>query len=138
MWTAAARAAEADFESFGWSSCVDCAALPQAVAGDIAARAEAITAIGAAVTGLPAARLPGERGRTTGEVSLFAAHILKGDHRDRRVDPALSDRQPAPRPERRLMRRPVGAVAVFGALNLPLAFSTAGGDTALAAALAAG
>jgi NADP-dependent aldehyde dehydrogenase len=48
----------------------------------------------------------------------------------------LPDRQPAPRPEIRLMQQPIGPVAVFGASNFPLAFSTAGGDTA--SALAAG
>ena len=35
-----------------------------------------------------------------------------------------------------MVQRPIGPVAVFGASNFPLAFSTAGGDTA--AALAAG
>jgi NADP-dependent aldehyde dehydrogenase len=41
-----------------------------------------------------------------------------------------------PRPDLRLVQRPVGPVAVFGASNFPLAFSVAGGDTA--SALAAG
>ncbi len=89
-----------------------------------------------AETGLPAARLQGERGRTTGQFRLFASHILKGDYLDRRHDAALPDRQPLPRPDLRLIQRPIGPVAVFGASNFPLAFSTAGGDTA--AALAAG
>ncbi|MEQ9674399.1 MAG: aldehyde dehydrogenase (NADP(+)), partial [Roseovarius indicus] len=53
-----------------------------------------------------------------------------------RHDEALPDRAPAPRPDLRMMQRPIGPVAVFGASNFPLAFSTAGGDTA--AALAAG
>ncbi|MCB2103675.1 MAG: aldehyde dehydrogenase family protein, partial [Rhodobacteraceae bacterium] len=48
----------------------------------------------------------------------------------------LPDRQPLPRPDIKLVERPIGPVAVFGASNFPLAFSTAGGDTA--AALAAG
>jgi len=41
-----------------------------------------------------------------------------------------------PRPDLRMIQRPLGPVGVFGASNFPLAFSTAGGDTA--AALAAG
>ncbi|MEO9530008.1 MAG: aldehyde dehydrogenase (NADP(+)), partial [Roseibium sp.] len=41
-----------------------------------------------------------------------------------------------PRPDLKLVQRPIGPVAVFGASNFPLAFSTAGGDTA--SALAAG
>jgi NADP-dependent aldehyde dehydrogenase len=67
---------------------------------------------------------------------LFAEHIRKGDYLDRRHDAALPDRKPLPRPDLRMMQRPIGPVAVFGASNFPLAFSTAGGDTA--AALAAG
>jgi alpha-ketoglutaric semialdehyde dehydrogenase len=67
---------------------------------------------------------------------LFASHIEKGDYLDRRHDEALPDRQPLPRPDLCMVQRPIGPVAVFGASNFPLAFSTAGGDTA--AALAAG
>ncbi|WP_371734415.1 aldehyde dehydrogenase family protein [Thalassospira sp. B30-1] len=67
---------------------------------------------------------------------MFASHILAGDYLDRRHDEALPDRAPLPRPDLRLMQRPIGPVAVFGASNFPLAFSVAGGDTA--AALAAG
>ncbi|MGB3247267.1 MAG: aldehyde dehydrogenase (NADP(+)), partial [Sulfitobacter sp.] len=84
----------------------------------------------------PEARLQGERGRTTGQLRLFADHITKGDYLDRRHDAALPDRQPIPRPDLKMVQRPIGPVAVFGASNFPLAFSTAGGDTA--SALAAG
>lgn len=85
---------------------------------------------------MPAARLTGERGRTTGQLRLFANHIRSGEYLDRRHDPELPDRLPAARPELRLVQRPIGPVAVFGASNFPLAFSVAGGDTA--AAFAAG
>ena len=78
----------------------------------------------------------GERGRTTGQLKLFADHIEKGDFLDRRHDVPLPDRQPLPRPDIKLIQQPIGPVAVFGASNFPLAFSTAGGDTA--SALAAG
>jgi alpha-ketoglutaric semialdehyde dehydrogenase len=132
----ACAAAEEAFWSYGYTSRAQRAAFLNAIADEIEARAEAITEIGSAETGLPAARLQGERGRTTGQLRLFADHILKGDYLDRRHDEAQPDRKPAPRPEIRLMQRPVGPVAVFGASNFPLAFSTAGGDTA--AALAAG
>jgi alpha-ketoglutaric semialdehyde dehydrogenase len=108
----------------------------QAIADEIEARGAAITAIGTQETGLPVARLQGERGRTTGQLRLFAEHILKGDYLDRRHDEALPDRAPLPRPDLKMVQRPIGPVAVFGASNFPLAFSTAGGDTA--AALAAG
>ena len=132
----AAEAAEEAFLSYGYSSRAERAAFLRAIADEIEARADAITEIGTEESGLPVARLQGERGRTTGQLRLFADHIEKGDYLDRRFDAALPDRQPAPRQEIRLVQRPIGPVAVFGASNFPLAFSTAGGDTA--AALAAG
>ncbi|PWK69929.1 aldehyde dehydrogenase (NADP(+)) [Aminobacter sp. AP02] len=132
----ACEAAEDAFWSYGYSMRGERAAFLRAIADEIEARAADITEIGSQETGLPEARLQGERGRTTGQLRLFADHIEKGDYLDRRFDSALPDRQPAPRPEIRLIQRPVGPVAVFGASNFPLAFSTAGGDTA--AALAAG
>ncbi len=132
----AVRAAEEAFETFGYSSRAERAAFLEAIAEEIDARGDDITEIGAGETGLPKARLVGERGRTVGQLRLFAAHILKGDYLDRRHDAALPDRQPLPRPDLKLIQRPIGPVGVFGASNFPLAFSTAGGDTA--SALAAG
>ena len=132
----ACEAAEAAFWSYGYSTREARAAFLNTIADEIEARAQAITDIGTRETGLPEARLNGERGRTTGQLRLFADHILKGDYLDTRHDPALPDRQPLPRPDLRMVQRPIGPIAVFGASNFPLAFSTAGGDTA--AALAAG
>lgn len=132
----ACKAAGAAVPSYGFSSRQARAEFLSAIADEIEARAEAITAIGCAETGLPEARLQGERGRTVGQIRLFAEHILKGEYLDRRHDEALPERQPLPRPDLRMMQRPIGPVAVFGASNFPLAFSTAGGDTA--SALAAG
>lgn len=132
----ACAAAEDAFWSYAQTSRETRAAFLEAIADQIEARAEAITQIGTAETGLPEARLQGERGRTTGQLRLFAAHLRQGDYLDRRHDAALPERQPLPRPDIRLIERPIGPVAVFGASNFPLAFSTAGGDTA--AALAAG
>ncbi|WP_319544658.1 aldehyde dehydrogenase (NADP(+)) [Ruegeria conchae] len=133
---AAVEAAEEAFWSFGYSTREDRAAFLHTIADEIEARAEAITEIGTQETGLPEARLQGERGRTTGQLRLFASHILAGDYLDQRHDEALPDRAPLPRPDLKMIQRPIGPVAVFGASNFPLAFSTAGGDTA--AALAAG
>ena len=132
----AVRAAEAAFAAFGQISREERAVFLERIADEIEARGPEITAIGTGETGLPAARLDGERGRTTGQLRLFAAHIRKGDYLDRRHDAALPDRKPLPRPDLKLVQRPIGPVAVFGASNFPLAFSTAGGDTA--SALAAG
>jgi alpha-ketoglutaric semialdehyde dehydrogenase len=133
---AACRAAEAAFAAYSATSREVRAVFLEAIAEEIDARGATITEIGTLETGLPAGRLEGERGRTTGQLRLFASHIRKGDYLDRRTDAALPDRTPLPRPEIRLMQMPVGPVAVFGASNFPLAFSTAGGDTA--SALAAG
>ena len=107
------------------------------IADEIDARGAEITEIGTSETGLPEARLEGERGRTTGQLRLFARHIVEGTYLDKRHDGALPDRAPLPRPDIKMVQRPIGPVAVFGASNFPLAFSTAGGDTAAALAAVA-
>lgn len=89
-----------------------------------------------AETGLPRARLEGERGRTCGQLRLFASVVRAGEWLDLRLDPALPERAPMPRVDLRQQHIPLGPVTVFGASNFPLAFSVAGGDTA--SALAAG
>ncbi|GGE15657.1 dehydrogenase [Primorskyibacter flagellatus] len=132
----AVRAAEEAFWTYGYTTRAARAAFLRAIAEEIEARADQITEIGTRESGLPEGRLQGERGRTTGQLRLFADHIEAGDYLDRRHDPALPDRQPLPRPDLKMVQRPIGPVAVFGASNFPLAFSTAGGDTA--SALAAG
>ncbi|WP_433705716.1 aldehyde dehydrogenase (NADP(+)) [Paraburkholderia sacchari] len=89
-----------------------------------------------AETGLPRARIEGERARTIGQLKLFADVVRRGDFLGLRIDSAQPERTPAPRVDLRLRHIGLGPVAVFGASNFPLAFSVAGGDTA--AALAAG
>jgi len=85
-----------------------------------------------AESGLPRARLEGERGRTVGQLRLFAQVVREGSWIEARIDPALPARTPLPRPDIRQRHIPLGPVAVFGASNFPLAFSVAGGDTASA------
>src|ERR1700740_943271 len=87
-------------------------------------------------TALPMPRLLGEVARTSNQLRLFAGLVEEGSWVNARIDPALPDRKPLPRPDIRSMLRPLGPVVVFGASNFPLAFSVAGGDTA--SALAAG
>jgi NADP-dependent aldehyde dehydrogenase len=87
-------------------------------------------------TGLPEQRIRGERLRTSNQLRLFASVVRRGDFLGARIDTALPDRLPTPRPDIRQYRVAIGPVAVFGASNFPLAFSVAGGDTA--SALAAG
>ncbi|HEY1794298.1 MAG TPA: aldehyde dehydrogenase (NADP(+)) [Opitutaceae bacterium] len=119
------------------------AAPPEARAGFLEAAATEIESLGDALlercrmeTGLPLGRLQGERARTCAQLRLFAALAREGSWVDARIDRALPDRRPQPRPDLRRMLQPLGPVAVFGASNFPLAFSVAGGDTA--SALAAG
>ena len=114
----ACEAAEDAFWSYAYSSRESRADFLDAIADEMEARAEIITEVGARESGLPTARLQGERGRTTGQLRLFADHIRKGAHLDRRVDGALPDRQPMPRPDIRMIQRPIGPVAVFGASTL--------------------
>lgn len=80
--------------------------------------------------------MQGEGSRTTGQLRLFANVVRQGDFRGVRVDQALPERTPLPLANIRQRQIPLGPVAVFGASNFPLAFSTAGRDTA--SALAAG
>jgi alpha-ketoglutaric semialdehyde dehydrogenase len=111
------------------------AAFLEAIASEIEGLGDALLTRAAAESGLPLARLTGERGRTCGQLRLFAAEVRDGQWLKLRIDHADPARTP-PRPDLRLRMVPLGPVAVFGASNFPLAFSTAGGDTA--SALAAG
>ena len=112
------------------------AAFLQAIAEEIEAAGDELIETACKETGLPAGRITGERGRTTGQLRLFASFIEKGDWVKAIIDKALPERTPLPRPDLRQMQVAIGPVAVFGASNFPLAFSVAGGDTA--SALAAG
>lgn len=112
------------------------AAFLKAVADAIGETGDRLIETAMAETGLPRARLEGERGRTIAQLNLFADVVRAGDWLDVTIDPAMPERKPAPRADLRRMNAAIGPVAVFGASNFPLAFSVAGGDTA--AAFAAG
>ncbi|WP_448501847.1 aldehyde dehydrogenase (NADP(+)) [Sphingomonas sp.] len=133
---AACASAEAAFAAFAALSPNTRADLLDAIADNIAALGTTLVERAMAESGLPQARLTGEQGRTVGQLRLFATELREGSWMGIRVDPALPERQPLPRPDLRTMKVPLGPVAVFGASNFPLAFSVAGGDTA--SALAAG
>ncbi|HRE05655.1 MAG TPA: aldehyde dehydrogenase family protein, partial [Opitutaceae bacterium] len=112
------------------------ARLLEAMAAEIEALGDTLLQRAHAETGLPLVRLTGERGRTCGQLRLFAQVVREGSWVDARIDPALPTRQPLPRADLRRMLTALGPVVVFGSSNFPLAFSAAGGDTA--SALAAG
>lgn len=108
----------------------------EAIATEILALDNTLVKTASLETALTEARIAGERGRTVGQLRLFAALLRDGKWENEIIDPAQPDRQPLPKPALRQIQIPIGAVAVFGASNFPLAFSVAGGDTV--SALAAG
>ncbi|HET6170839.1 MAG TPA: aldehyde dehydrogenase (NADP(+)) [Terracidiphilus sp.] len=124
------------FASYAQTSGKERAAFLRRAADGFEQHRETLAARAHLETALPMPRLLGEVGRTAGQLRLFADVLEEGSWVQARIDPALPDRQPLPRPDIRSMLRPLGPVAVFGASNFPLAFSVAGGDTA--SALAAG
>ncbi|MFN3840066.1 MAG: aldehyde dehydrogenase (NADP(+)) [Cyclobacteriaceae bacterium] len=112
------------------------AAFLRAIADEIEALGNELVQTAMRETNLPEARIINERGRTTGHCRMFADLVEEGSWVEARIDTALPNRMPAPKPDIRKMLVPIGPVVVFGAANFPLAYSTAGGDTA--SALAAG
>jgi alpha-ketoglutaric semialdehyde dehydrogenase len=132
----ACAAAEAAFPVYANLPREERARFLEAIAEEIEALGDELVQRAMEESGLPQARLTGERGRTAGQLRLFAKELRLGDYLRVRIDHAVPDRQPAPKPDLRLRMVPLGPVTVFGASNFPLAFSVAGGDTA--AALAAG
>ncbi|MBK8566489.1 MAG: aldehyde dehydrogenase (NADP(+)) [Saprospiraceae bacterium] len=133
---AAVQKAAAAFAVFCKKSGSEKALFLEAIAEEIMALGNALGDRYCAESGLPRGRFEGERGRTAFQLRLFAQLLRDGSWVNARIDPALPDRQPLPRPDVRSMEHPLGPVGVFGASNFPLAFSVAGGDTA--SALAAG
>lgn len=107
-----------------------------AIADEIMALDDALISTYCAETGLPEGRAKGERGRTVFQLRSFAELLNEGSWVAATIDTAIPDRTPLPKSDIRKMNVPLGPVVVFGASNFPLAYSTAGGDTA--SALAAG
>lgn len=133
---AAALAASGAYHAYRTTTAQQRATFLDAIADELDALGDEFIAMVCRETALPPGRIQGERARTSGQMRLFAQLLRRGDFYGARIDRALPDRQPLPRPDLRQYHIGLGPVAVFGASNFPLAFSTAGGDTA--AALAAG
>src|SRR6202000_53672 len=108
----------------------------RAIGDEIMALGDELIERASAETGLPAARLQGERGRTVNQMYMFSELVKEGSWVEAIVDTAIPDRKPLPRLDIRKMMVPLGPAVVFGASNFPVAYSVAGGDTA--AALASG
>ena len=133
---AVANLAESAFAAYQTLSGKDRATFLRAIAINIEAVVEDLVERTCQETALPEARVRGESARTVGQLRLFADLAESGQWVDARLETAIPDRQPLPKPDIRSQREPLGPVVVFCASNFPLAFSVAGGDTA--AALAAG
>lgn len=123
----AACAAAAAYPAYKALSAERRAAFLDAIADELDALDDQFVALVCRETALPAARIAGERGRTSGQMRLFATVLRRGDFYAARIDQAQPERTPLPRPDVRQYRIGLGPVAVFGASNFPLAFSTAGG-----------
>ncbi len=134
--TRAMTRAEAAFAEFKLTEAGQRANFLEKIADEMEALGEVLVQRAAAETGLPEARIIGERGRTTGQLRMFAGYIREGSYVEAAIDTAIPDRHPIAKPDLRKMMVPLGPVVVFGASNFPLAYSVAGGDTA--AAFAAG
>ncbi|HVJ08336.1 MAG TPA: aldehyde dehydrogenase (NADP(+)) [Acidisarcina sp.] len=124
------------FDSFRETSLADRARFLRRIGQGILDLGDTLIERAQAETGLPKGRIEGERGRTVGQLEMFASIVEKGLWIGAVLDSELPERKPQPRPDLRQRKVPLGPVAVFAASNFPLAFSVAGGDTA--SALAAG
>lgn len=131
---AAIAKAVAAFDIYSKTSFQQRASFLEAIAEEILLTGDVLLERTNLETGLPLARLTGERDRTMNQLKLFAALLKEGSWADAVIDTALPDRKPLPRSDLRRILQPVGPVVVFAASNFPFAFSTAGGDTASALA----
>ncbi|MFZ4732634.1 MAG: aldehyde dehydrogenase family protein, partial [Pirellulales bacterium] len=109
----AVRAAAAAFPSFAAASGLARATLLEGIAEEILALGDGLIDRARRETALPEARLVGERGRTVGQLRLFAALARDGSWCDARIDPAQPDRQPLPRADIRRVKVPLGPVIVL-------------------------
>ena len=132
----AAEMASRAFETYKEFSGGKRASFLRSIADEIEKLGKELILMYCSESGLPEGRALGERGRTIGQLNNFANLLEKGEWVDAVIDTAIPDRIPIPKEDIRRMNKAIGPVVVFGAGNFPLAFSTAGGDTA--SALAAG
>lgn len=124
------------FETFRATPAADRASFLECIAAHVMGLGDSLVQRAMLETGLPEGRIVGERARTCNQLKLFASLLREGSWVDARIETALPERSPLPRPDLRRMLVPIGPVVVFGSSNFPLAFSAAGGDSA--SALAAG
>ncbi len=132
----AVRLASEAFPVFAETSNKDRATFLEAIADEILGLGSSLISTFCSETGLPEGRAMGERGRTVNQLRSFAKLVEEGSWVEAVIDTSQPNREPIPKPDLRKIKIPLGPVVVFGASNFPLAYSSAGGDTA--SALAAG
>src|SRR5579872_7157336 len=125
---ALALAAKA-FEEYRHQPAEKIAAFLDRIAEEILNRGDELIERAGTETGLPEARLVGERARTMNQFKMFAELLREGSWVEASIDRAQPDRKPLPKVDLRRMLVPLGPVVAFGASNFPLAYSVGGVDT---------
>jgi NADP-dependent aldehyde dehydrogenase len=132
----AMKLAEQSFDAYRTKTPGERAAFLDRIGVEIDAVGDELIDRAVAETGLGADRLKGERARTVNQLRMFARLLEEGSWVQARIDRAIPDRKPLPKPDIRRMFVPLGPIVAFSASNFPLAISVAGNDTA--SGLAAG
>lgn len=111
-----------DFSKSDWSKRAN---FLETIASEMENLGDELVQRASAETGLPEARIIGERGRTVGQLRMFANYIKGGDWVEAIIDTAIPDRAPIPKTDLRKMMVALGPVVIFGSSNFPLAYSVA-------------
>ena len=117
----AVKKASLSFESFSETSFSERIEFLKAIQKQLNLKKGEILNIYQLESALPSARAEGEFQRTLGQIQEFIELLALGSF----INPIINTNGP----DLRKMLFPIGPIAVFGASNFPLAFSTAGGDT---------
>lgn len=105
-----------------------------AIGHQLESRRPEIVAIAVRESGLPEKRINSELTRAIFQLMHFAEAMQLGQYLQATIDLADPNYSMGPRPDLRKQLQPLGTVAIFGASNFPLAFSTGGNDTVSALA----
>lgn len=121
------------FDLFSATSLIQRASFLEEVANEIDSLGETLLERYCLESGLDRTRALTERARTLAQLRMMSESLRRGDWLEASIDIVKT---PNGTIDLRRVMKGIGPVVVFGASNFPLAYSTAGGDTA--SALAAG
>ena len=102
----AAQLASEAFKTFSKKSGLEKATFLRAIADEILAMGDDLITMYQSETGLPEGRAKGERGRTVGQLTSFAAMLEEGSWVEATIDTADLDRKPIPKQDIRKMMVP--------------------------------